>query len=102
MNVERYVLPKFKVVVDFAGKENQTKHGYRPGEHVAGTVHANYFFGKPVDGAKLTVKASAMDVALFEAGSVQGKTDSDGAYHFDLKLPDYFAGDPLSQARRRY
>ena len=35
-----------------------------------------------------------MDVAVFDVGSVQGKTDRDGAYHFDLKLPTYFASPP--------
>jgi len=97
LNVERYVLPKFKVAVDFVGKDRQSKHGYRPGDHVTGTIRANYFFGKPVDAADLTVKASAMDVSVFEAASVQGKTDADGAYRFDLKLPNYFAGRTLSQ-----
>jgi len=97
LNVERYVLPKFKVAVDFAGKDNHTKRGYRPGDHVTGTVHANYFFGKPVDEAEITVKASSMDVSVFDVGAVQGKTDRDGAYHFDLVLPNYFAGRPLSQ-----
>ena len=60
LNVERYVLPKFKVAVEFARASK--KHGYRPGDHVTGTVRANYFFGKPVDGAPITVKASGMDV----------------------------------------
>jgi hypothetical protein len=101
LSVERYVLPKFKVAVDFAGKNNHTKRGYRPGDHVAGTVRANYFFGKPVDQAEITVKASSMDVSVFEVGSVQGKTDRDGAYHFDLKLPAYFAGRPLNQSLAR-
>ena len=101
LNVEKYVLPKFKVAVDFAGKDNKTKRGYRPGDHVTGSVHANYFFGKPVDGAEITVKASSMDVAVFEVGSVQGKTDRDGTYHFDLTLPDYFAGHPLTQGIAR-
>jgi hypothetical protein len=87
LNVERYVLPKFKVAVELAAK---AKHGYRPGEHVTGTVRANYFFGKPVDDAEITVRA--------EAVSVQGKTDREGAYRFDLKLPDYFAGRPLAKA----
>src|SRR6185436_3307365 len=72
LNVERYVLPKFKVAVEFAGK---AKHGYRPGEHVTGTVRANYFFGKPVDNAEITVRAAGADVTLFEAAAVQGKTD---------------------------
>ena len=101
LNVERYVLPKFKVAVEFAGNGEKTKRGYRPGDHVKGTVRANYFFGKPVDGAEISVKASSMDVAVFEVGSVQGKTDRDGSYEFDLKLPGYFAGRPLSQGAAR-
>jgi len=101
LNVERYVLPKFKVAVEFGDKDSKTKRGYRPGDHVTGTVRANYFFGKPVDTAEITVKASGMDVAQFDAGSVHGKTDADGAYHFDLPLPAYFAGRPLSQGGAR-
>ena len=101
LNVERYVLPKFKVAVDFAGNDNKTKRGYRPGDHVTGTVRANYFFGKPVDDAEITVKGSSMDVTVFEVGSVHGKTDREGNYHFDLKLPTYFAGRPLSQGAAR-
>jgi uncharacterized protein YfaS (alpha-2-macroglobulin family) len=99
LNVERYVLPKFKVAIDFAGGDS--KHGYRPGDHVTGAVHANYFFGKAVDNAEIAVKASGMDVAKFEAGSVQGKTDREGVYRFDLTLPKYFAGRPLSQGAAR-
>jgi uncharacterized protein YfaS (alpha-2-macroglobulin family) len=97
LNVQRYVLPKFKVAVEFSGDHGKKSHGYRPGDHVTGTVRANYFFGKPVDGGEVTIKATAMDVALFEAGSVRGKTDRDGAYHFDFRLPEYFAGRPLAQ-----
>jgi hypothetical protein len=101
LNVERYVLPKFKVALDFAGAGNKTKRGYRPGDHVTGTVRANYFFGKPVSDAEIAVKASSLDVAVFEAASAQGKTDHEGVYHFDLKLPTYFAGRPLSQGAAR-
>ena len=101
LDVEKYVLPKFKVAVDLAGKEQEARHGYRPGDRVTGTVHANYFFGKPVDDAELTVKASGMDVAVYEVASVEGKTDANGDYRFDLKLPDYFAGHPLDQGTAR-
>ncbi|HEY1339666.1 MAG TPA: MG2 domain-containing protein [Bryobacteraceae bacterium] len=101
LNVERYVLPKFKVAVDFGGANQPARHGYRPGDHITGTVRANYFFGKPVDGAEITVKASAMDVAVFEAASAQAKSDRDGEYRFDVKLPSYFAGRPLSQGAAR-
>ena len=101
LNVERYVLPKFKVAIEFTEKNNKPKRDYRPGDHVTGTVRANYFFGKPVDHADISVKASSMDVDVFEAASTTGKTDGDGAYHFDLKLPSYFAGRPLSQGAAR-
>ena len=101
LNVERYVLPKFKVAVDFDKKDNKVKRDYRPGDHVTGTIQANYFFGKPVDHAEIAIKASSMDVSLFEADAANGKTDKDGSYHFDLKLPSYFAGRPLSQGAAR-
>jgi hypothetical protein len=97
LNVERYVLPKFKVAFDFAGTESKPRHGYRPGDHVKGIVRTNYFFGKPVDGAEVTVKGTGMDVAQFDAESVNGKTDNDGAYRFDLRLPTHFAGRPLNR-----
>jgi uncharacterized protein YfaS (alpha-2-macroglobulin family) len=101
LNVQRYVLPKFKVALDFAGKDSKARRGYRPGDHVGGTVRANYFFGKPVDAGEITVKASSMDVVVYQIASVQGKTDREGAYHFDLKLPDYFAARPLTQGAAR-
>jgi uncharacterized protein YfaS (alpha-2-macroglobulin family) len=101
LNVERYVLPKFKVAVEFAEKDNKQKRNYRPGDHVTGTVRANYFFGKPVDHADITVKASSIDVAVFEVASATGKTDGEGVYRFDLQLPTYFAGRPLSQGAAR-
>ncbi len=101
LNVERYVLPKFKVAVEFAARDNKPQRFYKPGDHVTGTVRANYFFGKPVDRAGITVKASAMDVAIFQAASATGKTDDQGVFHFDLRLPSYFAGRPLSQGAAR-
>ena len=101
LNVERYVLPKFKVAVDFSENGKKQKRGYQPGDHVTGTVRANYFFGKPVDGGEISIKASAMDVEVSEVASAKGKTDSDGAYRFDLHLPKYFAGRPLSQGAAR-
>ncbi len=100
VNVDRYVLPKFKVAVDLAS-DGAPRHGYRPGDHVTGTVRADYFFGKPVDHAEVSIKALGMDVAQFEAGSIAGKTDATGAYRFDLPLPAYFAGRPLSQGAAR-
>lgn len=97
LNVDKYVLPKFKVDLNFATTEGNKKHGYRPGEIVSGTVQANYFFGKSLDGAEVSVKATGMDVTTFQAGSVEGKTDHEGAYHFKMPLPVFLAGRPLDK-----
>jgi hypothetical protein len=101
LTVERYVLPKFKIAMEFTEKEGKPRSYYKPGEHVTGTVRANYFFGKPVDRAQVVMKVSAMDVEVSEAASATGKTDADGVYKFDLQLPAYFAGGPLSQGAAR-
>jgi uncharacterized protein YfaS (alpha-2-macroglobulin family) len=101
LNVERYVLPRFKVALEFSEPGKKQKHGYQPGDHVTGTVRANYFFGKPVDGAEIAIKASTMDVDVAEVAALQAKTDAEGAYRFDLPLPDFFAGRPLSQGAAR-
>jgi A-macroglobulin TED domain/Alpha-2-macroglobulin family/Carboxypeptidase regulatory-like domain/A-macroglobulin receptor binding domain/MG2 domain/Alpha-2-macroglobulin bait region domain len=101
LNVERYVLPKFKVAVEFSENGKKTKRGYQPGDHVIGTVRANYFFGKPVDEAEINVKASAIDVAVFEVAAAKGKTTADGSYHLDIQLPKYFAGRPLNHGVAR-
>ncbi|HUU14874.1 MAG TPA: MG2 domain-containing protein, partial [Terriglobia bacterium] len=97
VNVERYVLPKFKVAIDLGGEGGKAKRGYRPGDRVSGTVRAHYFFGKPVGGAEIALKASSLDVARFEVESIKGKTDKEGNFKFDFRLPDFFAGRPLDQ-----
>jgi len=71
VNVERYVLPKFRVSLEFTANDGKMKRDYRPGDHVTGTVRANYFFGKPVDNAAITLKASAMDAELFTAATAE-------------------------------
>ena len=101
LNVEKYVLPKFKVDLKLTSKNNEKKHGYRPGDRVTGTVQTNYFFGKPLDTAEVSLKAIGVDVTTFEAASVEGKTDHDGAYHFDFPIPAYLAGRPLNQGAAR-
>jgi hypothetical protein len=101
LQVERYVLPKFKVDIDLASRSVRVKRGYRPGDHVTGTVRSNYFFGKAVDHAEVVVKVSAMDVMVFEAGKTEGKTDGEGAFAFDLRLPEFLAGRSASQGAAR-
>src|SRR3954462_8950837 len=38
VNVERYVLPKFRVTIEFDSKNGKAKRDYRPGDHVTGAV----------------------------------------------------------------
>ena len=93
VNVERYVLPKFRVAIEFDSKDGRPRRDYRPGDHVTGLVKANYFFGKPVANAEVNIKASAMDAELYDAATAEGRTDSSGAYRFDFVLPRFFAGN---------
>ncbi len=51
--------------------------------------------------SEVTLKAMGMDVTQFSEVVGSWKTDGDGAYHFGLRLPSYFARRPLEgQAAR--
>ncbi|HNT33523.1 MAG TPA: MG2 domain-containing protein [bacterium] len=56
VDVQRYVLPKFKVQV------KTDRDFYLPGETLKGEVQADYLFGKPVSGGKVTVVASKFEI----------------------------------------
>jgi len=91
VTVERYVLPKFKVAV------TTEKPFYLPKQTVKGKVQSDYFFGKPVSDAKVTLKFSTFDVAFKSFAEVSGKTNDEGFFEFEQALPDYFVGLPLEQ-----
>jgi len=93
VTVERYVLPKFKVVL------KTDKDYYEPGETVEGDVQVDYFFGKPVAEGKLTVQFSKFDVGFEEFAKITAELDSEGHYEFEQKLPDHFVGQPLEQGK---
>lgn len=88
VGVKRYVLPKFRVSLE------TDRSFYLPGEKVAGTVRAEYFFGKPVDG-EAVVKILAMDAEVREIAKVSGKIE-DGRMSFEIPLDAYFVGLPLN------
>jgi hypothetical protein len=89
--VKRYVLPKFKTEL------TADKRFYLPKETLHAELQADYFFGKPVANSKIKVTASTFDVQFKEFQTWEGKTDAHGHAKFDIKLPDYFVGQPLQK-----
>ncbi|MCX5638182.1 MAG: MG2 domain-containing protein, partial [Planctomycetota bacterium] len=93
VTVERYVLPKFKIVF------TSDRNFYQPGETVKGEIQVDYFFGKPVAGGRVEIKCSKFDVAYVDFQSIEGKTDEKGHYTFEARLPEQFVGQPLEAGK---
>lgn len=91
IKVEKYVLPKFKIVL------KTDKEFYLPGEKLEGYVDVQYFFGKPVSDARVKISVFKFDIGFNEEAVIEGKTDNKGLYHFTYNLPDYFVGEPLEK-----
>ncbi len=91
VTVQRYVLPKFNIVLD------TDKKFYQPGQPLKGTAQVDYFFGKPVAGGTVVVTLSKFDTQFEKFAELKGKTDENGHYEFETTLPDYFVGQPLEQ-----
>ncbi len=90
--VRPYVLPKFKAEV------TADKRFYLPQEIIKADLQSDYFFGKPVAGAKVKVTASTFDVAFKDFQTIDVKTDAAGHAKFDVQLPAYFVGQPCRRA----
>lgn len=96
VRVERYVLPKFKV-------EMRTERTYyQPGQHVSGTLTANYFFGKPVAGGEVTLEGYTFDVQRNTVFTLEGTTDEQGQYTFEFDLPVFMTGSELEGGMGRF
>ena len=93
VRVERYVLPKFKVAV------TTERPYYLPGELVKGTVQADYFFGKPVAGGKVSVIVNTLDIGVTKLAELSGTTDASGTWKFEYQLPNAFVGQPFEQGK---
>lgn len=91
VQVKRYVLPKFKTAL------TTDKTFYLPKETIKVELQSDYFFGKPVAKGKIEVVASTFDVAFREFHKWTGSTDAAGHAKFEIKLPDYFVGQPLQK-----
>jgi len=93
VTVDRYSLPKFKVQVDL------NKTYFQPGDTVEGTIQADYFFGKPVDGGEVKVVVYNYMAEWVPDKEIIGKTNDDGLYSFEYELPDYLIGQPLEDGK---
>jgi len=91
--VKRYALPKFKIAV------KTEKAWYMPGETMKGTLRADYFFGKPVAGAKVGIDLRTFDTSEHDLAHLEGKTGPDGTWAFEYKLPEHFVGRPLDKGK---
>ena len=88
LDVRKYVLPKFKIDV------RTDRTFYQPGDKVHLTVQADYFFGKPVAEAAVTLEVRGASQA---PQSFSLKTDAQGDASMDYAIP----GDPANAADMR-
>ena len=86
VTVERYRLPKYKVEV------STDKLFYRPGETVSGEITTRYTFGKPVRGADVEVVASEFVEKFRPFATIDGKTNEEGRFSFEIPLKRHFTG----------
>lgn len=91
VSVERYVLPKFKVGLA------ADRGFYAPRDIVDLTLHSNYTFGKPVPGAKVTIRADEFIEKFRTFRTILGTTDADGRFSTQLALKEAFVGQPLNK-----
>ncbi len=90
IEVSRYVLPKLKLALS-------PDHGfYEPGAEVRFTVDAQYFQGKPVQGAAVTVNASLQGGGVYTPlPTLSGRLDERGSLAMKLQIPSDAKGDGL-------
>lgn len=89
VTVGSYRLPDFRVDIE-------TKRAfYQPGERVAGTLTAEYFYGRPVAGAAVRMCGRMCgrihgDAGPSQAAEITGETDAEGRFTFSFNLPTAF------------
>ncbi len=96
VTVEHYQLPKFDVSL------TADKAYYAPGQHVAGSLDAAYFFGKDVAGGQVTIEGFTFDFDRQDLFTLQGTTDAQGQFQFEFDLPGYIVGTDLDTGIGRF
>jgi len=88
VEVNRYMLPKFKIQI------TTDRSYYLPGQTVSGSVQASYFFGRPVSGATAKLTAATYQEKPVLITELEGRTDAQGKFSFQFRLPGFFVGLP--------
>lgn len=88
IEVQRYVLPKFKI------ETKLDKSFYAPGDNVRVDLQVDYFFGQPVAEGTIKLKALSDAAGAQEIASADAKTDAQGKASLTFKLPDQLIGTP--------
>ncbi len=84
IEVERYVLPKFEIETEIG------KDWFLVSDQIAGTVSANYFFGKSVDGS---VEIEAVKyTGTWETYATYSAILKNGSAEFELPAVEWIAG----------
>lgn len=96
VTVQPYVLPKFRVTLE------TDRTFYRPGDSVSGHVRAEYFFGKPVVGGKVTLRGYTYEVERVQKVEIQGTTDEEGTFEFRFDLPTFFVGGAPEEGQAEF
>ncbi len=83
--VAKYTLPKFKI-------ELKTNQNYLViNRNYQMELDLSYFFGKKVE-ADINIDVFSFDAQFYKLYSINGKTDKNGKYVFNLKVPNYLTG----------
>lgn len=88
VQVQKYVLPKFKIGVEL------DRPYYQPGEVVRGTVQVDYFFGKPAADATVRIDVRSTEPWASIVHQETLRTDADGTAEFQYPLPESLVGRP--------
>jgi hypothetical protein len=91
VTVGDYDLPAFRVTLE------TERDYYTPGERVTGTIQAAYFFGQPVVGGQVILRGYTTSPRGDPARIVQGETDVDGVFKFELVLPASFGASTTAE-----
>lgn len=86
--VKKYTLPKFKIDLSFSGNPDI----FEIGKTYKTSINCSYFFGKKLSNADININVYSFDVGFNKIYSLTGRTDRDGRYSFDLKIPSNLVG----------